>query len=479
MARSDISDATAATGPCVACERPATAVGAAGFTAMLSVVAAHAFKGHSGRASASLPVRAPSVAPAHRAPRVSVLAPESVLAIAGQALSVQPPAELPQSVSTPAPASTLPRVDAGPCVDTGPCFDTGPCVDTGPCFDTGPRVDAGPCPAGVGWLKHVLAGVGVVDGPGHDGDGLVTDGRAAARRRVQAELDLIDRACSRFRPDSELGAAQRGGRRLPVPGERAAGRGDRRNLRAAAVTDGAVDPTIGHALIVAGYDRDFATLPASTRRSSTRRGCRGGGWSRSMPPGVDHHAARCPARPRGDRESAGRRSGGQRRRAHVSRGRRPGRPRRRHRCRRPSAAGRLEGARDRRSPGARRRSGADGGDSLGRLGHEHDGLPLGRGASHHRPGVGRAGRDGVADVSVAAGNCVDANTASTAAIVRSAGALAQLEERGCRRGWSISTVSFAPWPAGRRSRRHDARRCARAFCPVVRHPRRAAMTSRC
>ena len=31
-------------------------------------------------------------------------------------------------------------------------------------------------------------------------------------------------------------------------------------LRAAALTDGAVDPTIGQALILAGYDRDFSAL---------------------------------------------------------------------------------------------------------------------------------------------------------------------------------------------------------------------------
>ena len=61
---------------------------------------------------------------------------------------------------------------------------------------------------------------------------------------VEAELDAIDRACSRFRPDSELSAVnQAGGRAGPVSPlclEAVAAA-----LRAARLTAGAVDPTVG------------------------------------------------------------------------------------------------------------------------------------------------------------------------------------------------------------------------------------------
>ena len=93
---------------------------------------------------------------------------------------------------------------------------------------------------------------------------VVSDPRAlaAARRAVEAELEAIDLACSRFRSDSDLS-------RLNA----CAGRTVRVGpllldaitvaLRAAALTDGIVDPTIGRALILAGYDRDFARITAA------------------------------------------------------------------------------------------------------------------------------------------------------------------------------------------------------------------------
>jgi thiamine biosynthesis lipoprotein len=83
----------------------------------------------------------------------------------------------------------------------------------------------------------------------------------AARRAVERELALIDAACSRFRDDSELSALNAAGgaavRVGPVLMEAL-----QAALRAARVSGGAVDPTIGAALAAAGYDRDFAALPA-------------------------------------------------------------------------------------------------------------------------------------------------------------------------------------------------------------------------
>jgi len=102
---------------------------------------------------------------------------------------------------------------------------------------------------------------------------VVTDPRALApaRSTVEAELVQIDRACSRFRGDSELSRLNaRAGRTTsvsPVLIDAIAVA-----LRAAAITDGIVDPTIGRALIVAGYDRDFARLrPGSAPRGPVAR----------------------------------------------------------------------------------------------------------------------------------------------------------------------------------------------------------------
>ena len=69
-------------------------------------------------------------------------------------------------------------------------------------------------------------------------------------------VEAFDRACSRFRDDSELTALNRAdGRPLRVSAllREAVGAA----VRAAVVTDGDVDPTLGEALIALGYDRDF------------------------------------------------------------------------------------------------------------------------------------------------------------------------------------------------------------------------------
>jgi thiamine biosynthesis lipoprotein len=77
-----------------------------------------------------------------------------------------------------------------------------------------------------------------------------------------AELDL---ACSRFRDDSELVRLNRSGGRW-VPVSRLLFEALEVALGAALVTDGDVDPTIGRALRLAGYDRDFAELADSRPR---------------------------------------------------------------------------------------------------------------------------------------------------------------------------------------------------------------------
>jgi thiamine biosynthesis lipoprotein len=97
--------------------------------------------------------------------------------------------------------------------------------------------------------------VGIVAVAGASGDGL--DAAVAAVRRT---VDEFDRACSRFRTDSELSSVNgRSGETVrvgPVLLEAVSAA-----LRAARLTGGDVDPTVGEALIALGYDRDFESLP--------------------------------------------------------------------------------------------------------------------------------------------------------------------------------------------------------------------------
>jgi thiamine biosynthesis lipoprotein ApbE len=110
---------------------------------------------------------------------------------------------------------------------------------------------------------------------------LVTDpGQLAeARRRLEADLDAVDRVCSRFRADSELmrltadgpGPASTGPESTGTDGTGPASTVEVSPLlaeaiavalRAAAMTDGDVDPTVAGAMSDLGYDRDFSLLPA-------------------------------------------------------------------------------------------------------------------------------------------------------------------------------------------------------------------------
>jgi thiamine biosynthesis lipoprotein ApbE len=87
---------------------------------------------------------------------------------------------------------------------------------------------------------------------------VVTDPRALPEARQVLETDLaeVDAACSRFRPDSEI-RALKGGRQAisPLLAEAVAVA-----LRAARLTDGDVDPTVGAAMSAVGYDRDFEQM---------------------------------------------------------------------------------------------------------------------------------------------------------------------------------------------------------------------------
>lgn len=85
------------------------------------------------------------------------------------------------------------------------------------------------------------------------------DGLAAAERAVRHVLVAVDEAASRFRDDSELSRlhARRGKSTTVSP---LLAHALAVALRAAEATDGLVTPTVGGALRTLGYDRDFAEV---------------------------------------------------------------------------------------------------------------------------------------------------------------------------------------------------------------------------
>jgi thiamine biosynthesis lipoprotein len=89
--------------------------------------------------------------------------------------------------------------------------------------------------------------------------------RLRPRRAAQAAdaalevIEEIESACSRFRPESDLSRVNESAGRPVVVGSCFLGALDVA-LDAARRTEGVVDPTIGGALRALGYDRDFASL---------------------------------------------------------------------------------------------------------------------------------------------------------------------------------------------------------------------------
>jgi FAD:protein FMN transferase len=95
----------------------------------------------------------------------------------------------------------------------------------------------------------------------------VTDPEALARARemLERELEAIDLACSRFRPDSELVALNA----APGTEVRVSGlllEAVRVALHAAEASGGLVDPTVGKTMRLAGYDRPMTVVRARDGR---------------------------------------------------------------------------------------------------------------------------------------------------------------------------------------------------------------------
>jgi thiamine biosynthesis lipoprotein len=111
-----------------------------------------------------------------------------------------------------------------------------------PAADTDTHAEASASWRALGTLVHL-----VVTDPGR---------LAEARQLLTGDLAEVDAACSRFRPDSEIRGLE-GGRHTisPLLAEAVAVA-----LRAARLTDGDVDPTVGAAMSAAGYDRSFENI---------------------------------------------------------------------------------------------------------------------------------------------------------------------------------------------------------------------------
>jgi thiamine biosynthesis lipoprotein len=114
-----------------------------------------------------------------------------------------------------------------------------------------------------------------------------------ARAALQVELDAIDVACSRFRDDSELVRLNtRAGSWVDVSATLFEAIDVA--LRAARTTGGLVDPTVGRALRMAGYDRTFELVRRRDGRSFRMALAPVAGWQHvEMDP--ERRAVRVPA----------------------------------------------------------------------------------------------------------------------------------------------------------------------------------------
>jgi thiamine biosynthesis lipoprotein len=115
---------------------------------------------------------------------------------------------------------------------------------------------------------------------------------AAASNLLRDDIAALDLACSRFRTDSELVAVGNVARGAsgpvtvavsPLLAEAVAV-----SLRAARLTDGDVDPTVGGTLAALGYDRDFGELAKSRVATAPDHADISRGGDPADPPG---HAA--------------------------------------------------------------------------------------------------------------------------------------------------------------------------------------------
>ena len=283
----------------------------------------------------------------------------------------------------------------------------------------------------------------------------ITDPQAApaGEAAVREVIDAVDRACSRFREDSEvMGLAAAQGANVAVSplllDAISVG------LRAAVLTDGDVDPTLGQALRALGYDRDFDELaprgPARVRMAVIP------GWQAvrvdpvartvQVPPGVEIDLGATAKALAADRAAAA---------AHAATGAGV----------LVSLGGDMAIAGEAPAGGWRVRVTDDhraGTEAPGQWITLHDGglatssttvrrWDTDSGPAHHLldPATGRPAQGLWRTVSVCAASCVDANIASTASIIRGERAREWLSDQGLpsrlvtRDG---AVVHVAGWP---------------------------------
>jgi thiamine biosynthesis lipoprotein len=108
---------------------------------------------------------------------------------------------------------------------------------------------------------------------------VVTDAEVLDRAagELAALMGRVDRAASRFRPDSELSRANAHAGR-PVPVSRLLIRLVDAALDQAAASHGLLDPTLGRELVGLGYDRDIALLDGDVRSSDGVRPAGRASW---------------------------------------------------------------------------------------------------------------------------------------------------------------------------------------------------------
>jgi FAD:protein FMN transferase len=303
---------------------------------------------------------------------------------------------------------------------------------------------------------------------------LVTDPSCTYRARalLDAELAAIDRACSRFRPDAELWRVNHArGRTVRVSALLA--EAVAAALAAADATDGDVDPTCGRSLMRLGYDRDFAAARRDTT-PLTRPAVPAAGW-RAVELDPERREIRIPRRVVLDLGATAKALAADRAAIRIAAS---------LNCGtlinlggdiavagKPPDQGWLVGIVDNRGfDGAPAAGPGAAAGSAGACPPRHDAVVTIRGGGlatsstkvrawsrgparlHHiiEPGTGMPVNSCWRTVSVAAATCVAANTASTAAIIRSErapGWLASqhLPARLAGRGGEIVTV--AGWPA--------------------------------
>jgi len=92
-------------------------------------------------------------------------------------------------------------------------------------------------------------------------------------------LDEVDRACSRFRPDSDLQRANAAAGRWTTVDPVLVG-AVRAALWAAETSDGLVDPCLGRLVVAAGYDRTFAEVRSSSDPVALPLPLAGDAWRR-------------------------------------------------------------------------------------------------------------------------------------------------------------------------------------------------------